>query len=624
MSDHHPTLPLRFAPALTLRGDAPQQEQWIGRYRLVELLGEGGMGMVFRAEQDEPVHRSVALKLMRSTLGGAVAEARFLAERQTLALLSHPNIAAMYDAGATEEGFPYFVMERVEGQPLNEYCDAHRLAVRNRVELLIQVCKGVQHAHQKGIIHRDLKPDNVLVGEAGVPKIIDFGIAKAIDQTTDNRLTQQGTIGTPAYMSPEALGGYDVDTRTDVYSLGVMLYELVAGALPYNVEGMPFGMIVKLVTEEEVTLPESLRGDLGWIARKAIARDREERYGSAADLAADLERWMADEPVTATPPSLRYRAAKFARRHRIAVVSAAAIVVAIVAGVTATTIAMLRAQRARSEAEAVSTFLVDLIDSASPWNRAKDTTVRELLEEAARKIPHALRDQPAARAELMQTIGASEFHLGHLDSAEQLLREAIRLRRQIDGDASPRVASAMNELGLVKKHQDDLESAERLLRESVAIRQKAYGKVHGSIARGLLDLATVLAMRGKNAEAEAAFRESLLQREQLVAAGAKDVDLALAYTGLGNFLASTARLAEAERMLRRGNELRRQANDRGYAYASTLLALGGVLAKQERWPEAEAADREGYETLTRFVDASDARVQLARAQLEAAIRAQGK
>ncbi len=647
MSDNHElTLPLRAAPVVIVRNGKPAGEQRIGRYRIVELLGEGGMGMVFLAEQSEPVQRMVALKLMRSTLGGAVAEARFHAERQALALLSHPNIAAMYDAGATEEGFPFFVMEHVDGRSLTAYCDEHRLGIRKRIELFIEICRGVQHAHQKGIIHRDLKPANILVTSAGLPKIIDFGISKAIDQH-DRGLTQ-GAVGTPHYMSPEALSGSDLDTRSDVYSLGVILYELLAAVLPHNVQDLPIGMAIKLVTEQDSAAPRTLyraldeekrkriaearsesersllmklRGDLEWIARKATARDREERYGSVADLAADLERHLADEPVTAIPPSLRYRAVKFARRHRATVVSAALIVVAVLGGVAATTISMIRAQRARSEAEAMSAFLIDLIESASPWNRAKDTTVRELLEEAARKIPNELRDQPSARAELMLTIGTSEFHLGHLDSAERLLREAIRLRREIDGGDTAWSAAALNILGLVKKHQDQFAAAEELLRESIAIREDVRGHEHGSVARGLFDLATILALRGKIAEAEAAYRESLALRERLVASGTTDVsslDVALTLNGLGQFLTQTGRLTEAETVIRRGLELRRKNASRGYAYAASLLDLGKVLALQQRWPEAEEAAREGYAVLTRYVDAADQRVIDARMQLEEA------
>jgi eukaryotic-like serine/threonine-protein kinase len=616
----------------------------IGRYRLIELLGEGGMGAVYLAEQREPVWRVVALKLMRSTLQGSNALGRFNAERQALARLSHPNVAAMYDAGATDDGFPFFVMERVEGQPLLAYCDDHRLSIRRRVELFIQVCKGVQHAHQKGIIHRDLKPSNVLVAD-GVPKIIDFGIAKAIDASqplgdATAVLTSHGVLGTPAYMSPEALNGDDLDTRTDVYSLGVMLYELLTGLRPHRTEDLPFAAVVRTVAENDAPQPRALYrtvdefarrkiaevrsederslanilgGDLGWIALKATAREREERYGSAADLAADLERHLNDQTVIASPPSLRDRATKFARRHRAGVVAGALVMLAIIGGIAGTTIGMLRAQRARSEAEAVSGFLTDLIGSASPWQRKNETTVRELLDEAANRVDHELKDQPSARAELLQAIGASEFHLGHLDRAEHLLREALKVRIQTDGPDSGLVAGVENDLGLVRKHQGHLDDAERMLRESIAIRERAYGHVHGSVARGLFDLATILAMRGKNAEAESAFRESLALREKL--SGSDLPTLAMTMNGLGQHLLRTGKLHESESLIRRGLDLRRRIGDHGYAYASSLLDLGNVLAAQQRIAEAEAADREGLALLEKFVEPDDHRIVAAKQQL---------
>ncbi|MBV9071769.1 MAG: serine/threonine protein kinase, partial [Acidobacteria bacterium] len=610
---------LMLAPSPRLRALATLADKRIGRYQIRGLLGEGGMGSVYLAEQHEPIARIVALKLMRSTLAGPASLARFAAERQALARLSHPNVAAMYDAGATDDGFPYFVMEHVQGSPLVDYCDEHRLSIRERIKLLLQVCKGVQHAHQKGIIHRDLKPSNVLVADVegrSLPKIIDFGIAKAIDDNflgeSTAVLTGIGVVGTPAYMSPEALSGDDLDTRTDVYSLGVIMYELLTGARPHRVDDLPLAAVIRTVAEHDALPPHTLfrtmdgdtrqktaaarnaderslahvlARDLGWIARKATAREREERYGSAADLAADLTRFLDDEPVLASPPSLRYRAAKFARRHRGAVVAAALILLAILGGIAGTTIGMLRAQRARAEAEAVSSFLTNLLDSASPWNRKNETTVRELLHEAAGRIATELKDQPAARAELLSTIGSSEFHLGHLESAEALLREALRLRIQTDGPNSPPVAGVLNDLGLVRKHQDHLDDAERLLRESIAIREKSLGHINGATARGLFDLASVLAMRDKNAEAEAALRESLNLRERLSTDPRNGVDLstvALTMSGLGQQLARMNRLAEAESIIRRSLVLRRRAERPGYAYALATLQLGKVVAREGR------------------------------------------
>jgi serine/threonine protein kinase len=623
----------------------------IGRYRLLELLGEGGMGAVYLAEQREPVQRVVALKLIRSSLGGPNAAARFSAERQALARLSHPNVAAMYEAGATDDGFPFFVMERVEGLPVVAYCDEHRLGIRERVELFIQICKGVQHAHQKGIIHRDLKPSNVLVADVegrAVPKIIDFGIAKTLDAPLGEAtavLTSLGVVGTPAYMSPEALSGDDLDTRTDVYSLGVMLYELLAGVRPHKLDGMPLAAVIRTVADGDAPMPRTifgalaaderrriaeargegerslaaaLAGDLGWIALKATARERDERYGSAADLAADLERHLHHQPVVASPPSLRDRATKFARRHRAGVVAGALVVLAILGGIAGTTIGMLRAQRARTEAEAVSKFLVDILDSASPWNRKNETTVRQLLEEAAARIPRELRDQPAARAELLETIGSSEFHLGHLESAERLLREAIRLRTALEAPNSGRIGALLNDLGLVRKHQGHLDDAERLLRESLVIREKAYGHEHSAVARGLFDMGTILALRGKDAEAERALRESLALRERLFVrpgGGVDAITVALTLNGLGGQLFRSGHLAEAESLIRRSLDVRRRAGDHGYAYSLSLLDLGKVLAREKRYAEAEAVDREGAAMLANFVEPPDHRLAEAAQQL---------
>jgi tetratricopeptide (TPR) repeat protein len=369
---------------------------------------------------------------------------------------------------------------------------------------------------------------------------------------------------------------------------------------------------------DERSLAHVLARDLGWIARKATAREREERYGSAADLAADLTRYLDDEPVLASPPSLRYRAAKFARRHRGAVVAAALILLAILGGIAGTTIGMLRAQHARAEAEAVSTFLTNLLDSASPWNRKNETTVRELLHEAAGRITTELKDQPAARAELLSTIGSSEFHLGHLESAESLLREALRLRMQTDGPHTPLVAGLLNDLGLVRKHQDHLDEAERLLRESIAIREKSLGHVNGNTARGLFDLASVLTLRGKQTEAEAALRESLTLREKLSADPRNGVDLptvALTMSGLGKQLARMNRLPEAESLIRRSLALRRRVERPGYAYALGMLQLGKVIAREGRLGEAETLDREGLASLRNFVEAGDHRIEEAEQQL---------
>src|SRR5215470_5933294 len=335
---------------------APEGPRRIGPYLLIDLLGEGGMGEVWLAEQLEPVRRRVALKIIKAGMDTKEVVARFESERQALALMDHPTIAKVFDGGSTPEGRPYFVMEFVEGVPITEHCDDHQLSTPERLELLAQVCEGVQHAHQKAIIHRDLKPSNILVsvvdGKA-LPKIIDFGIAKA----TGRRLTDKtfftelgAVIGTPEYMSPEQadLSGQDVDTRTDVYSLGVLLYQLLTGELPFGskeLRALSYEDLMRTLREVEPPSPSSrlatlgdraadvarsrntepgvlrreLEGDLDAITLKALEKERNRRYGSASDLAADLARYLAHEPVRATPPSRRYRLRKYVRRHRVGV-----------------------------------------------------------------------------------------------------------------------------------------------------------------------------------------------------------------------------------------------------------------------------------------------------------------
>ena len=359
-----------------------------GRYTLLEVLGEGGMGTVYRADQTEPVKRQVALKLIKIGMDSRAVLARFDAERQALALMDHPNIARVYDGGTTATGQPFFVMELVNGVPITEYCDRQRLSVRARLELFVAVCQAVQHAHQKGIIHRDLKPSNVLVTEVDgrpTPKVIDFGVAKATEfKLTDQSLADTGAIvGTPAYMSPEQAdpSSMDIDTRTDVYALGVILYELLAGSPPIDAKQFQRGAfleMLRMVREvdpprpstkvstaealpsiaasrdiEPAQLKRALRGDLDWIVMKALEKDRGRRYETANGFAADVLRHLAYEPVLAAPPSRAYRLRKFVRKHRGAVIAASLVVLALLGGIAGTTWGLIRADQGagrRSEA----------------------------------------------------------------------------------------------------------------------------------------------------------------------------------------------------------------------------------------------------------------------------------
>jgi len=323
--------------ALALSGASAEAEvvmaekpmDWIGRYKLLQKIGEGGMGTVWMAEQEEPIRRGVALKIIKLGMDTKQVIGRFEAERQALALMDHPNIAKVLDAGATETGRPYFVMELVRGVKITEYCDQHQLATRQRLDLFMQVCQAVQHAHQKGIIHRDLKPSNILVTHNGgvpMPKVIDFGIAKATggqiltDKTVFTAFAQ--LIGTPAYMSPEQTGmnTLDVDTRSDIYALGVLLYELLTGNPPFETKALVQAGVDEMrrvIREQEPPkLVNLVRGDLDWIVMKCLEKDRTRRYATANALAGDLEHHLHHEPVSAAAPGAWYRVSKFARRHR--------------------------------------------------------------------------------------------------------------------------------------------------------------------------------------------------------------------------------------------------------------------------------------------------------------------
>jgi serine/threonine protein kinase len=513
----------------------------IGPYRLLDKLGEGGMGEVWLAEQTEPVKRKVALKLIKQGMDTKQVVARFEAERQALAMMDHPAIAKIYDAGATPRGRPYFAMEYVQGLPITEHCDRHTLTNRQRLELFLQVCEGVQHAHHKAVIHRDLKPSNVLVSildDKPVPKVIDFGVAKATAQRLTDRTmhTQLGVlIGTPAYMSPEQaeMTGQDIDTRTDVYALGVMLYELLVGALPFDSEEFQrvgLEAIVRKIREDDPPKPSTrlstlgkhstesavrrrtefpalrreLSGDLDWITMKALEKDRKQRYSSLQEFAADIERYLTDQPVLASPPSAAYRARKFVKRHTWGVVAATAVALVLPAITLVMTIqagriaserdrANAEAARANQEAEAkgqVSEFLKDLFTVSDPGEaRGNSITARELLDKGAEKIEGMVEEQPETGAELMDTMGTVYQKLGLYPQAEPLLERALAERRRVLGEDHPDTLGSMNHLADLYGDQGRHDEAEPLLLEALETSRRVLGDDHPYTASTLYNLA---------------------------------------------------------------------------------------------------------------------------------------
>ncbi|HVR28526.1 MAG TPA: serine/threonine-protein kinase [Thermoanaerobaculia bacterium] len=598
----------------------------VGPYRLVRELGEGGMGVVFEAEQEAPLERRVALKLVRGGLGGPRLLDRFEAERGTLARMSHPAIAQVFDAGTAPDGRPYLAMELVEGEPITRFCDQRRLTTADRIGLFRQVCEAVQHAHQKGVLHRDLKPGNILVSSpAGEPrvKVIDFGIAKLTDAEAGPGLTRLGEIvGTPEYMSPEQTRGGDVDTRSDVYSLGVVLYELLTGRVPIDRESFDSASpveIAHLVGERPPTPPEArltpgtaeseeiaarrrsdparlrreLRGDLGRILMMALRKEPERRYGSAEQLSTDVAHYLEGRPVVARPDSLGYRASKLVRRHKAAVAAAGLLLVGLVGATAFSTRMYLRAEAARQESEAqrvateqINEFLKDMLGSIDPeLARGRDISLlREVLDDAARKLDTELAELPAVRAGLGLTVGRAYESIGREAEAEERLRASLETLRGLSPPPRAELAEAELALGWLLTNRDRYPEAEALLRSAVERRRAQSPQDEPALAAALTALAHHLEDVGGYDEAARLFEEALaLLRRQ----PEPDVDaLATTLCGYGEHLMNHHRMAEAEAPLREAIAIRRAAGEEGPSLVLPLSTLGRWLRWSDRLDEA--------------------------------------
>ncbi|MGD2246120.1 MAG: tetratricopeptide repeat protein [Candidatus Aminicenantes bacterium] len=614
------------------------------KYKLLEELGSGGMGIVYKAEQLKPVKRSVALKIIKLGMDTRQVVARFESERQALAVMDHPNIAKVFDGGATEKGRPYFVMELVRGIPITQYCDKHNLTIRERLELFIPLCQAVQHAHQKGVIHRDLKPSNVLVSyqeDKSVPKVIDFGIARATEHRLTERtlFTEQGQlIGTPEYMSPEQaeMSGLDVDTRTDIYSLGVMLYELLVGALPFDSSTLReagFGKIQQIIrdiepqkastrlsglgdtqtsiAEQRKTDPPSLhrelKGDLDWITMKAMAKDRTRRYSSVSELAVDIERHLKNEPILASPPSTLYRIKKYIRRHKVGVAAAVIILVAILVGITGTSLGLIRARKseqiARTEADkakAINAFMQEILGSANPEiGLGQDATILEALDSAEERISEAFPNQPEIEADLKDTIGWTYVWYAHFEDAERLLKEALEIRKSLFGEEHPSVADSLYHLGVLRldrkdQTRNDEDAAEEIFQSVLAMRRRLLGDKHSSVAEVLNALAIINHRRSDHEIAESLYREALgIQREVL---GKEHYLVAKALGNLAGLLRSKGDLERAETLNHEAIGIYRSLYDRPHPGIATLLNnLGLLYLEKKNYDAAERFCRESLE-----------------------------
>jgi serine/threonine protein kinase len=609
----------------------------VGPYRLLERVGEGGMGEVWLAEQVYPVRRQVAVKIIKAGLDTAQVVARFEAERQALALMDHPAIAKVFDAGSTEYGRPYFAMEYVRGDALTTYCDRHRLTIRDRLGLFVQLCEGVQHAHQKGIIHRDLKPSNVLVttqDDHPVPKIIDFGVAKATSfPLTEHTLYTSlgGFVGTPEYMSPEqAEGGVDIDTRTDIYSLGVILYELLTGMLPFDravFTGSGIDQIRRTIREvdppkpstrltraggaadaagsrntEPARLAGTLRGDLDWITMKALAKERTRRYGSASELAGDIRRHLERLPVLAGPPSAIYRTKKFVSRHRLGVAVGVMIAVFLMTSATLMAVQSRRIARERDRANAeahranqeaaaarqVAAFLVDLFKVSDPSeSRGATLTARELLDKGARDLDKTLAEQPEVQARLKATIGNVYTSLGLYQDAVTHLESALATQRRVIGETHDETLRTMHHLANAYWYQGRLHEAERLYRDVAEQRTRLQGPEHPDTLRANFDLASTFAVQRRWSEAEALALETLrIQRRVL---GSSHPDSLSSLNNLQAIYFLQRRYADALPVAEEVLRVRRETL--GAEHPGTLLAAHNVATVYEKLDRNDAAER---------------------------------
>jgi non-specific serine/threonine protein kinase/serine/threonine-protein kinase len=601
----------------------------IGPFRLERELGVGGMGQVWLAEQTEPVRRWVALKLIRAGLYDPQVTQRFISERQSLALMNHPAIAKVFDAGTTPAGQPYLVMEYVDGSPITEYCDHKKLSIAERLRLFQLVCEGVQHAHQKAIIHRDLKPSNILVVEVDgkpVPRIIDFGLAKAVVSVADGEtmLTQVGSfLGTPGYMSPEQADplSEDIDTRADVYSLGVVLYELLTGYLPFDSTRWKKQRLDEVIRElkeadpirpstrvssnrnpsdthadarsmESRQLVTQLRGDLDWITMKALEKERDRRYGGPAELAADIERYLLNRPVLARPVSTFYQVSKYVRRNRIAVAVGAGVLVLLIAFAVAEGVQLRRITRERDRADRITGFMTNMFQVSDPSEaRGNTVTAREILDKSSKEIESGLGEDAAVQSQLMEVMAKTYMNLGLYSRADGLAERALVSRRRTVGPDDPKTLESMAQLGLIQYHEGQDVEAESLLRNALAEQSRILKPDDLLTAETKDSLVGILTRQAHYAEAEKLEREVVAVRTRKL--GAENIKTLNAINNLVTTLQRQGKAVDAETTFRQVLAVERRVLGDGHPTTlATMHNFANMLADEDRFDEAEALYRE--------------------------------
>jgi tetratricopeptide (TPR) repeat protein/predicted Ser/Thr protein kinase len=607
----------------------------VGPYRILTLVGEGGMGAVYEAEQDHP-RRTVALKVLKSALAGPELLRRFARESEALGRLQHPGIARIYEAGTADTGLgpqPYFAMEFIRGLSLLEYAQTRQLNTRQCLELMVKVSEAADHAHERGIVHRDLKPGNILVDESGQPKILDFGVARIADSDANaTRHTNFGDlVGTLAYMSPEQVVAdpSQLDARSDVYSLGVVLYELLAGRLPYEVSRQVHEA-ARAVREEDPARLSAPR-DLEIIVRKALEKDKARRYASAAELAGDLRRYLADEPILARPPSAMYQARKFTIRHKALVIAAAAVFLVLLAGITVSTLQAIRARRAEQVANAVNDFLQnDLLAQAGARAQAgahsqtdPDLKVRTALDRAAERIAGKFDSQPAVEASIRRTIGLAYYNLNLFGKAKQQLERAVDIRKRVLGTEHPDTLTSMDELGVLYNNEGKYAAAEALLTKVSEARQRTLGSKHKDTLAALADLALVVSYKGDDPRAEPLFVK-LLEAERRVQ-GEEHPDTLSVMDNLGTVYVRLGKYPQAAALMEKVVELnRRRLGPEHPDASSSMHNLANVYRLQGNYPRADSLLSAALDARLRTLGEENWEPQNTRFSLGASYRAQGR
>lgn len=596
----------------------------IGRYRIIRLLGEGGMGAVYEAEQDQP-RRRVALKVIKAAWASSDLLERFERESQALGRLHHPGIAQIYEAGNADSGHgfqPFFAMELIQGEPLIAYSEAHKLNVRERLALMIKVCEGVQHAHQRSIIHRDLKPGNIIVDESGQPKILDFGVARATDSDAQaTRQTDMGQLlGTLAYMSPEQVlaDPLALDTRSDVYALGVILYQLLAGKMPYTISRQLHEAVQTIRETDPAPLSTVMReykGDVETIVAKALEKDKARRYASAADLAGDIRRYLVDQPITAKPASTMYQLQKFTRRHKTLVASVGAVFLVLVLGIVASTWEAVQARRAGKKAQqeseiaqAVNDFLQnDLLAQASAFGQSglntkadPDMKVRTALDRAAERIQGKFGKQPDVEAAIRETIGQTYYGLGLYPESRKQLEGALELERKVLGPDNPKTVEFMLSLAKTEEGQGKYAEAEALGEQVLEISRGVLGPEHPDTLKAMNLLASVYDDDAKYEQGEAIGVQTVEISQRVL--GPEDPNTLKARQYLAIIYYDRGKYAEAEALDSKTLEVRQRVLGPEHPDTlSTMNNLASELAGQGKFAQAEELDHQLLEIRKRVL-----------------------